>query len=77
MIQVKDFFDSNTWTLTYVVWDEKTNDAIVIDPVMDYDPAASKTSEQSAQAVIDFLRLKQLNLHFILETHAHADHLSG
>jgi glyoxylase-like metal-dependent hydrolase (beta-lactamase superfamily II) len=77
MTQVKEFFDQNTWTLTYVVWDEKTKDAIVIDPVMDYDPASSKTSEQSAKVVIEFLLSKQLNLHFILETHAHADHLSG
>lgn len=74
---IKEFFDKNTWTLTYVVWDEQTNDAIVIDPVMDYDAAASKTSEESAKSVIEFLRSKKLNLHFILETHAHADHLSG
>lgn len=77
MIQIKEFFDKNTWTLTYVVWNEKTRDAIAIDPVMDYDPAASKTNEDSAKAVIEFLRSKELNLHFILETHAHADHLSG
>lgn len=77
MKQIKEFFDKNTWTLTYVVWDEKTRDAIVIDPVLDYDQAASKTSEDSAKAVIDFLRAKELKLHFILETHAHADHLSG
>lgn len=77
MKQVKEFFDKNTWTLTYVVWDEKTFDAIVIDPIMDYEPAASKTSEESARAVIDFIHSKQLSLHFILETHAHADHLSG
>lgn len=77
MIQVKEFFDKNTWTLTYIVWDETTHDAVVIDPVMDYDPAASKTSEESAKAVIEFLRSEQLKLHFILETHAHADHLSG
>lgn len=77
MTQIKAFFDKNTWTLTYVLWDEKTRDAIVIDPVMDYDPAASKTSERSAQTVIEFLRSKELKLHFILETHAHADHLSG
>lgn len=74
---VKEFFDKNTWTLTYVVWDDKTKDAIVIDPVMDYDPASSKTSEESAKEVIQFLHSKQLKLHFILETHAHADHLSG
>ena len=77
MLQVKEFFDKNTWTLTYVVWDEKTKDAIVIDPVMDYDPASSKTSEDSANVVIHFIQSKALNLHYILETHAHADHLSG
>lgn len=77
MKQIKTFFDKSTWTLTYVLWDEKTHDAIVIDPVLDYDQATSKTSEHSAKLVIDFLREKQLTLHFILETHAHADHLSG
>ncbi len=77
MTEIREFFDKNTWTLSYVVWDEKTRDAIVIDPVMDYDPSASKTSEDSAKAVIEFLRSKELMLHFILETHAHADHLSG
>ena len=77
MKQIKEFFDKNTWTVTYVVWDPKTNDAIIIDPVMDYDPASSKTSEDSAKSVIEFLRAKKLKPHFILETHAHADHLSG
>lgn len=77
MPQIKEFFDKNTWTITYVVWDEKTKDAIVIDPVMDYDPTSSKTSEQSAKVVIEFLHSKQLKLHYVLETHAHADHLSG
>ena len=77
MTQIKEFFDKNTWTLTYVVWDEATRDAVVIDPVLDYDQASSKTNEESAKAVIGFLRSKELNLHYILETHAHADHLSG
>lgn len=77
MKRINEFFDKNTWTLTYVVWDENTRDAIVIDPVMDYDPASSQTSETSANAVIEFLRANKLKLHFILETHAHADHLSG
>jgi glyoxylase-like metal-dependent hydrolase (beta-lactamase superfamily II) len=77
MTQTKEFFDKNTWTLSYVVWDEKTRDAVVIDPVLDYDQASSKTSTKSADEVIEFLRSKELKLHFILETHAHADHLSG
>jgi glyoxylase-like metal-dependent hydrolase (beta-lactamase superfamily II) len=77
MIKIREFFDKKTWTLTYAVWDEKTRDAVVIDPVMDYDPASSKTSEDSAEEVIGFLRVQNLKLHYILETHAHADHLSG
>lgn len=77
MVRIKEFFDKNTWTLTYVVWDESTRDAVVIDPVLDYDQAASKVSEESARQVIDFLRAERLELHYILETHAHADHLSG
>jgi glyoxylase-like metal-dependent hydrolase (beta-lactamase superfamily II) len=60
-----------------LVYDENTRDALVIDPDLDYDPASSKTSEESAQQVIKFLHAKELKLHFILETHAHADHLSG
>ncbi|MBL7543163.1 MAG: MBL fold metallo-hydrolase [Bdellovibrionaceae bacterium] len=77
MPQIKEFFDKNTWTLTYVVWDENTKDALVIDPVMDYDQASSKTSQESAKVVMDFLHTQKLTLHYILETHAHADHLSG
>lgn len=77
MAQIKEFFDKNTWTLTYVVWDSVSKDAIVIDPVMDYDPAAAKTADSSAREVISFLQAEHLRPRFILETHAHADHLSG
>lgn len=77
MIKVKEFFDKNTWTLTYVVWNEKSLDTVIIDPVWDYDQASSKTSEVSATEVINFLLNNNLKLHYILETHAHADHLSG
>lgn len=77
MINVKEFFDKNTWTLTYVVWDGTSRDAVVIDPVLDYEPASSKLSEESAVAIMEFMRSRDLKLHFILETHAHADHISG
>lgn len=74
---VETFFDSGTSTLTYVVFDAQTRDAIVIDPVLDYDPVSSSTSTASVQRVESFLRKENLKLHFVLETHAHADHLSG
>jgi glyoxylase-like metal-dependent hydrolase (beta-lactamase superfamily II) len=74
---VKEFFDKATWTLTFVVFDEKTKDAVIIDPVWDYDPAASKLSSQSVQQVFDFVQSQNLKVHLILETHAHADHVTG
>ncbi len=74
---VKEFFDKATWTLTFVVYDEKTKDAVIMDPVWDYDPAASKMSTQSADEVLQFVKNHDLNVHYILETHAHADHVSG
>jgi glyoxylase-like metal-dependent hydrolase (beta-lactamase superfamily II) len=74
---VKEFFDRATWTLTYVVHDEDTKDAVVIDPVWDYDPAASKMSQISAEKVLDYISDQGLKVHYILETHAHADHVSG
>lgn len=77
MSEVQEFFDPSTSTLTYVVYDRESRDAVVIDPLLDYDPAASVTSEASVIKVLGFLRERNLKLHFILETHAHADHLSG
>lgn len=74
---VKEFFDKATWTLTYVVYDSVTKDAVIMDPVWDYDPAASKMSTQSAEQVLAFVKENNLKVHYILETHAHADHVSG
>lgn len=74
---VKEFFDKATWTLTYIVFDDKTHDAVIIDPVWDYDPAASKMSTTSAEQVLDYVKQKNLKVYYILETHAHADHVSG
>jgi len=76
-MEIKEFFDTRTSTLTYVVWDPQTRDAVVLDPVMDYDPAGSTTWTESVDAVIAFLNEQKLKLHYVLETHAHADHLSG
>jgi len=75
--EIKTFFDERTWTLTYVLYDSETRDAVVIDPVLDYEPASSKIWTESADALIAYIKGKELRLHYILETHAHADHLSG
>lgn len=76
-MKTKAFYDAETCTLTYVVFDETTLDAIVIDPVLDYEPGASKTSLESYHQVKAFIQEQKLKLHYILETHAHADHLSS
>lgn len=76
-MDIKTFFDSRTFTFTYVVFDAESKDAVVIDPVLDYDPRSSKVWTESSDEAINFIKEKKLTLHFILETHAHADHLSG
>lgn len=75
--EVKAFFDNRTFTLTFVVWDPETRDAVVIDPVLDYEPVGSYTFTESVDAVSAFVKEQKLRLHWVLETHAHADHLSG
>ena len=75
--EVETFFDQGTYTLTYIVYDPETRDAIIIDPVWDYEPGASKTYTQSLDLLNAFLQEKDLKVHYIMETHAHADHLSG
>lgn len=75
--QCVPFFDPRTSTLTYVVSDPATRDAVIIDPVLDYCPLASQTSTESIDAVLAHLREHDLHLRYVLETHAHADHLSA
>ncbi len=77
IMEIKAFFDADTYTMTYVVYDPASHDALIIDPVLDYDPVASKTTTRSLQQVAAFLHDEKLRLHCVLETHAHADHLSG
>ncbi len=76
-MQIKAFFDPRTSTLTYLVWDPDTGDAVVIDPVLDFDPKTGRVWHESADVVIGFARGEDLRVHQVLETHAHADHLSG
>ena len=74
---IKDFYHPPTYTLTFVVYDPETRDAVVIDPVLDYSPIGSQTSTDSVEQVAAFVEREKLRLHYVLETHAHADHLSG
>lgn len=77
MPNIETFFDPNTSTLTYVVFDADSKDAVLIDPVLDYDPVSSQTKTESVDRIDAFLRNAGLRLRFVLETHAHADHLSA
>lgn len=74
---VRTFFhpDTNTWT--HLVHDRPGGHAAIIDPVLDYDAAAATTATTSADAVLAFIREQSLQVDWILETHAHADHLSA
>jgi glyoxylase-like metal-dependent hydrolase (beta-lactamase superfamily II) len=74
---VKAFFDPQTWTYTYVVYESKGSACIVIDSVLNYDPKSGRTKTESADEVIAFIKENRLQLEWILETHAHADHLTA
>jgi glyoxylase-like metal-dependent hydrolase (beta-lactamase superfamily II) len=74
---IKALFDEPTNTVTYVVHDSATRRAAVIDSVLDFDPASGRTTFSSADAVIAYVGEKGLAVDWLLETHAHADHLSA
>jgi glyoxylase-like metal-dependent hydrolase (beta-lactamase superfamily II) len=74
---VKAFHDAATFTVTYVVSDPATQRAAIIDPVHDFDAASGRISTVSSDAVIDYVGARSLKVDWILETHVHADHLSG
>ena len=74
---IHGIFDSATWTVTYVVYDQAGGTCAIIDSVLDYDPKSGRTSTASADQVIAFVKEQQLSVAWILETHAHADHLTA
>ena len=76
-VRIQAFFDEPTSTVTYLVWDPATRQAAVIDPVLDYDHRSGKASTVSADRVLDAARADDLTIAWVLETHAHADHLSA
>src|SRR5690606_18548030 len=74
---VKSFFDPATFTVSHVVRDPGSNACAIIDSVLDYDQAAGRTSTASADALIAYVEAEDLEVQWLLETHAHADHLSA
>jgi glyoxylase-like metal-dependent hydrolase (beta-lactamase superfamily II) len=75
--QVHGIFDPATWTVTYVVHQGPGSACAIIDSVLDYDPKSGRTQHTSADKVVDYVEANQLKVEWILETHAHADHLSA
>ena len=75
--EVRGFFDPATHTVTYLVSDPATGQAAIIDPVLDFDAPSARTSTRSIDAVMAALRSEGLKLALVLETHAHADHLTA
>lgn len=71
------FFDPTTSTYSYVVHMQGNPQCAIIDPVLDYEPSSAKTTTESAQKLVDYIKQQQLELQWIIETHAHADHLSA
>jgi glyoxylase-like metal-dependent hydrolase (beta-lactamase superfamily II) len=75
--QVHGIFDPATWTVTYVVFAKEGGACAIIDSVLDYDPKSGRTHTTSADKVIAFVKEKNLKVEWILETHAHADHVTA
>ncbi|MCF6300226.1 MAG: MBL fold metallo-hydrolase [Proteobacteria bacterium] len=76
-IQIKSFYHQQTGTFSYLVSEPETKSCIVIDPVLDFDHASCSTDETSLNKILLSIKEQQLKLVYILETHAHADHLTG
>lgn len=77
MPEIRAFFDKDTNTVTYLVWDRETRHAAIIDPVLDFDPAPARLTSASADEVLAAAQAEGLTVIWALDTHAHADHLSA
>jgi glyoxylase-like metal-dependent hydrolase (beta-lactamase superfamily II) len=75
--QVEAFYDTATGTVSYVVFDEPGGHAAIVDPVLDYDHRSGRTRAVNADRIVAFAQAQSLHVDWILETHAHADHLSA
>jgi glyoxylase-like metal-dependent hydrolase (beta-lactamase superfamily II) len=75
--QIQAFFDAATWTVSYVIFDQPGGHCALVDSVLDYDPKSGRTQTHSADRLIEFVQRHHLTVQWILETHAHADHLSA
>lgn len=76
-MHIEAFFDASTGTVSYVLADTTSGQVAVIDPVLDFDPKSGTLTSGSSDRVIDYVRSQGWQVQWILETHAHADHLSG
>lgn len=74
---IAGFFDESTFTVSYVVHDPETREAAIIDSVLDYEAAAGRTSFGSADRIIEYVKSNNLKVTWLIETHAHADHISA
>lgn len=77
MIHVEAYFDDATNTVTYLVEDPATQQAVLIDPVLDYEPHRAALLTQSVDGILSDISARGLTLTWVLDTHAHADHLSA
>jgi glyoxylase-like metal-dependent hydrolase (beta-lactamase superfamily II) len=76
-MEIKTFYHQDSSAFTYIVYCQESKDAVVIDPALDYEKSSSEVGYQFADELVNFIKATALNLHYIIETHVHADHISS